>query len=88
MGALGTFLLLVVFGAAVGFAMIRYGHSWMGRQVASATRGGDVTYALVGIAGSFMGYHIAAILGIGSALLSYILAVAGAAATVWLWQGR
>lgn len=87
MGALGTFLLLVVFGAAVGFAMIRYGHTWLGRQMASAT-GGEITYALVGIAGSFMGWHIAGILGIGSELLAYILAVAGAALTVWLWQGR
>jgi hypothetical protein len=85
MGALGTFLLLVVFGAAVGFAMIRYGHTWLGRQMAGAS---DITYALVGIAGSFMGWHIAGILGIGSELLSYILAVAGAALTVWLWQGR
>ena len=88
MGALGTFLLLVLFGAAVGFAMIRYGHNWIGRQVAGATTGGEITYALVGIAGSFMGYHIAAILGIGSELLAYILAVAGAALTIYLWQGR
>ena len=87
MGALGTFLLLVVFGAAVGFAMIRYGNTWLGRQVASAT-GSEITYALVGIAGSFMGWHVAGILGIGSELLAYILAVAGAALTVWLWQGR
>ena len=88
MGALGTFLLLVIFGAAVGFAMIRYGHTWLGRHVAGATSGGEITYALVGIAGSFMGYHIAAILGIGSELLAYILAVAGAALTIYLWQGR
>lgn len=86
MNALGTFLLLVVFGAAVGFAMTRYGRSWVGRHVASATGAGDITYALVGIAGSFMGYHIAGILGIGSIFVAYLLAVAGAAATVWLWR--
>lgn len=86
MNALGTFLLLVVFGAAVGFAMNRYGRSWVGRQVAGATGAGDITYALVGIAGSFMGYHIAAILGIGSEFLAYILAVGGAALTIWLWR--
>ena len=40
MGALGTFLLLVLFGAAVGFAMIRYGHNWIGRQVAGAAVAG------------------------------------------------
>ncbi|MFA5898881.1 MAG: transglycosylase [Hyphomicrobium sp.] len=87
MGALGTFLLLVVFGAAVGFAMVRYGNTWIGRQVANAS-GADITYALVGIAGSFMGFHIAGILGIMSMFLAYLLAVAGAALTVWLWQGR
>jgi uncharacterized membrane protein YeaQ/YmgE (transglycosylase-associated protein family) len=87
MNALGTFLLLVVFGAAVGFAMNRYGRTWLGRQVTSATGAGDITYALVGIAGSFMGFHIAGILGVGSLFLAYILAVAGAAATVWLWRG-
>lgn len=86
MGPFATFLLLVVFGAAVGFAMNRYGHSWLGRQVSGATGGGDITYALVGIAGSFMGYHIAGILGLMSPLLAYLLAVAGAAATVWLWR--
>jgi hypothetical protein len=88
MNALGTFLLLVVFGAAVGFAMNRYGRTWVGRQVAGATGVGDITYGLVGIAGSFMGYHIAAILGLLSPLIMYLLAVGGAALTVWLWRGR
>jgi hypothetical protein len=87
MNALGTFLLLVVFGAAVGFALNRYGRTWLGQQVAGATGAGDITYALVGIAGSFMGFHIAGILGIGPLLLAYILAVAGAALTVYLWRG-
>jgi hypothetical protein len=87
MNALGTFLLLVVFGAAVGFALNRYGRTWLGRQVAGATGAADITYALVGIAGSFMGFHVAGILGIGSPFLAYILAVAGAALTVYLWRG-
>jgi hypothetical protein len=87
MNALGTFLLLVIFGAAVGFALNRYGQTWLGRQVAGATGANDITYALVGIAGSFMGFHIAGILGIASLFLAYILAVAGAALTVYLWRG-
>lgn len=87
MGALGTFLVLVVIGAAVGIAMIRYGHTWLGRHFATATKG-DLTYALVGIAGSFMGFHIAGILGALSPLVMYLLAIAGAAATVWLWSSR
>ena len=88
MNALGTFLLLVVFGAAVGFAMNRYGRSWVGRQVAGATGAGDITYALVGIAGSFMGYHIGGLLGITMDLLLYILAAAAAVGTIYLWRGR
>jgi hypothetical protein len=87
MNALGTFLLLVIFAAAVGFALNRYGQTWLGRQVAGATGANDITYALVGIAGSFMGFHIAGILGIASLFLAYILAVAGAALTVYLWRG-
>ncbi|CAN1723969.1 Transglycosylase [Hyphomicrobium sp. 1Nfss2.1] len=87
MGAIGTFLLLVIFGAAIGFALNRHGRGWLGRQVTAATGAGDVTYALVGIAGSFMGFHIAAILGLLSPLLMYLVAVAGAALTVWLWRG-
>jgi hypothetical protein len=86
MNPLGTFLLLVVFGAAVGFAMNRYGRSWFGRHITGATSAGDVTYGLVGIAGSFMGFHIAAILGLLSPLLMYLLAIGGAALTVWLWR--
>jgi len=88
MGEIGNFLVLVVIGGGIGFAMTRYGRSWLGRQVAGATGAGDVTYALVGIAGSFMGFHIALILGLVSQFLLYVLAAAGAALTVWLWRGR
>jgi hypothetical protein len=88
MNALGTLLLLIVFGAAVGFAMNRYGRNWLGRQVADATGVGDITYALVGIAGSFMGFHLGLVLDIFSPFLLYVLAIAGAAGTVWLWRGR
>jgi len=88
MGAFGTFLLLVIFGAGVGFAMNRYGRGWLGRNLGEAAGVGDITYGLVGIAGSFMGYHIGLILGIYSAFVLYVLAVVGAGATVWLWRGR
>jgi hypothetical protein len=88
MGAIANFLLLVVIGAGIGFAMTRYGRSWLGRHMAGATGAGDVTYALVGVAGSFMGFHIALILGVLTPLLMYVLAAVGAALTVWLWRGR
>lgn len=83
-----TFIILVVIGIVVGLAFNRYGRSWVGRQVAGATGAGDVTYSLVGIAGSFMGFHIAVILGLLPSILLYVGAILGAALTVWLWRGR
>lgn len=86
--AIVTFLVIVVIGIVVGLAFNRYGRSWLGRQVAGATGAGDVTYALVGIAGSFMGFHIGVILGLLPSILLYVAAVLGAAVTLWLWRGR
>lgn len=85
--ALSTFIILVVIGIVVGLIFNRYGRTWLGRQVADATGVGDVTYSLIGIAGSFMGYHVGIILGLLSTML-YILAIIGAALTLWLWRGR
>lgn len=86
--AIVTFILLVVIGAVVGLIFNRRGRSWIGRQVADATGAGDVTYSLVGIAGSFMGFHVGVILGLLPTLLLYVVAVLGAALTIWLWRGR
>jgi hypothetical protein len=88
MGPIGNFLVLIIIGAGIGFAMNRYGRSWLGRQVADTTGLGDITYALVGIAGSFMGYHVGIIVGLLNEFVLYLLAAAGAALTVWLWRGR
>jgi hypothetical protein len=50
---------------------------------------GDVTYALVGIAGSFIGFHMAVILGLlPTPLMLYVGALAGTVVTLWLWRGR
>ncbi len=86
--ALVTFILLVIIGIVVGLASNRYGRSWFGRQVAGATGAGDVTASLVGISGSFMGFHIGVILGILPSVLLYVVAILGAALTLWLWRGR
>jgi len=83
-----TFILLVIIGIAVGLAFNRYGRGWLGRQVADATGAGDVTYSLVGIAGSFMGFHIGVILGLLPSMILYLAAIIGAAVTLWLWRGR
>jgi hypothetical protein len=47
-----------------------------------------VTYSLVGIAGSFMGFHIGVILGLLPSVLLYVAAILGAALTLWFWRGR
>jgi hypothetical protein len=89
MNEIGPFLTLIVIGAAVGIAMTRYGRNWIGRQVANVTGAGasDVTYVLVGIAGSFIGFHVGLLVGAGQIVL-YVLALVGAALTIWLWRGR
>jgi uncharacterized membrane protein YeaQ/YmgE (transglycosylase-associated protein family) len=86
--AIFTFILLIVIGIVVGVLFNRRGRSWLGRQVADATGAGDVTYSLVGIAGSFMGFHIGVILGLLPSMMLYVAAIIGAALTIWLWRGR
>jgi hypothetical protein len=86
--ALMTFIILIIIGILVGLLFNRRGRSWIGRQVADATGAGDVTYSLVGIAGSFMGFHIGVILGLLPSMLLYVAAVVGAALTIFLWRGR
>jgi hypothetical protein len=82
-------LVILGIGIAVGLIFNRYGRSWLGRQTASATGVGDVTYALVGIAGSFIGFHIAVIIGLlPTPLMLFLGAAIGAAVTLWLWRGR
>lgn len=83
---IGNFLILVIIGAAVGYAMLHYGSTWLRRQF--ATSSGEITYGLVGIAGSFMGNEIGLILGLGTPILLYILAIIGAGLTIFLWRGR
>ena len=82
-------IVILLIGIIVGLLINRYGRSWLGRQTASATGVGDVTYALVGIAGAFIGFHIVVILGLlPTPLMLYLGAVVGAAVTVWLWRAR
>jgi hypothetical protein len=84
--AITTFILLVLIGIVVGVFFNRAGRGWVGRQVAEVTGLGDITYALVGIAGSFMGFHIGVILELLPSILLYIAAIAGAAITIVVWR--
>ena len=85
--AMGSFLIVLAIGIAAGLVFNRYGETWFRRQF--VTRHGDVTSSLVGIAGSFMGFHVGGILGLlPSPLMLYLAAVAGALLVVWAWRGR
>jgi uncharacterized membrane protein YeaQ/YmgE (transglycosylase-associated protein family) len=85
--ALVNLIIILVIGAVVGLAFNRYARSWLAR-LGSTTRS-DVTAALVGIAGAFIGFHISVILVLlPSPLMHYILAAVGALIVLWLWRGR
>ena len=63
-----TFLLVLAIGIVAGILFDRLaGPSWLARQFSGSTRG-IITSALVGIAGAFVGYHIALLLALGIAL--------------------
>ena len=85
--ALTLFIILAI-GIVAG---IIYDHlagpGWLTRQFAGPARG-VVTSALVGIAGSFIGFHVLALLALSSAggFIPFIGAALGAALTLWAWR--
>ena len=82
-----TFLLILVIGVVAGILFDRLaGPSWLARQFTGSTRG-IITSALVGVAGAFIGYHIAVLFSVGGGLLmSVIAAAAGAALVLFAWR--
>jgi len=85
--ALAHFLIVLAIGIAAGLVFNRYGQTWLRRQF--VTRQSDVTSALVGVAGAFIGFHLGVILGLlPSPLMLYIMAVIGAFLVLWFWRGR
>jgi uncharacterized membrane protein YeaQ/YmgE (transglycosylase-associated protein family) len=82
-----TFLVILVIGIAAGLLFDRLaGPSWLARQFSGSSRG-IITSALVGIAGAFIGYHIAVLLALGSGLVMAAIAAAlGAAAVLFAWR--
>ena len=87
--AIVNLIVILLIGIVAGVMFNRYGRSWLGRQTAGATGVGTVTYALVGIAGAFIGFHITVILGLlPTPLMLYLGAAVGAVLTLWLWRGR
>ena len=85
--ALAHFLIVLVIGIVAGLAFRRYASSWLIRL--GVTTRSDITSALVGIAGAFIGFHLGVILGLlPSPLMLYLAAVAGAVVVLRLWCGR
>jgi len=80
------FLLVLAIGIVAGILFDRLaGPSWLARQFSGSTRG-TITSVLVGVAGAFVGHHIA-MLAIGGALItSVIAAAAGAAVVLFVWR--
>jgi uncharacterized membrane protein YeaQ/YmgE (transglycosylase-associated protein family) len=82
-----TFLLVLVIGIGAGFLFDRLaGPSWLARQFSGSTRG-IITSALVGVAGAFVGYHIAVLLALGGETVTTVIAAAlGAALVLFGWR--
>jgi len=82
-----TFLLVLVVGIAAGVLFDRVaGPSWLARQFSGSTRG-IITSALVGVAGAFVGYHIAGLLALRVGLVTSLVAAAvGAAVVLFVWR--
>jgi uncharacterized membrane protein YeaQ/YmgE (transglycosylase-associated protein family) len=81
------FILVLVIGIAAGVLFDRLaGPSWLARQFSGSTRG-IITSALVGVAGAFIGYHVAALLALGGGLVTAAIAAAlGAAVVLFAWR--
>jgi uncharacterized membrane protein YeaQ/YmgE (transglycosylase-associated protein family) len=82
-----TFLLVLAIGVIAGLLFDRLaGPSWLARQFSGSTRS-IVTSALVGVAGAFVGYHIAMLLALGGGIVTSVIAAAvGAAVVLFGWR--
>jgi uncharacterized membrane protein YeaQ/YmgE (transglycosylase-associated protein family) len=86
--ALAHLIIILIIGVVAGLVFNRYGQGWFTRNI-GGTRHTDITSALVGIAGAFIGFHIGVVLGLlPLPLMQYLLAVVGALIVLWLWRGR
>jgi len=78
-------LLVLVIGIVVGVGALRVNRpSWLTRQIAGGRRA-ELTSALVGIAGAFIGFHLGALF-IVSTIVLLIAAIIGAVVVVWAWR--
>jgi uncharacterized membrane protein YeaQ/YmgE (transglycosylase-associated protein family) len=77
-------LLIGIIAGIIGQRGVRV--SWLSRRLVGGARA-DMTSALVGIAGAFIGFHLAALIFIlGGTIVLFIGAIVGAALVVWGWK--
>jgi hypothetical protein len=80
-----TFLIVLVIGALAGLIFDHFaGPGWLKRQIAGAMPG-MLTSALVGVAGAFVGFHLATLLHL-TAEVALAGAAAGAAVILLGWR--
>ena len=80
-----TFLIVLVIGAFAGLIFDRFaGPGWLKRQIAGAMPS-MLTSALVGVAGAFVGFHLAELLRL-TAEVALVGAVVGAAVILLGWR--
>ena len=80
------FLLVLAIGIVAGILFDRLaGPSWLARQFSGSSRG-IMTSVLVGVAGAFVGYHIAMLTLGGALIISMIGAAAGAGVVLFVWR--
>ena len=81
-----TFFIVLVIGAVLGLVFDRFfGRGWLARQVTGG-RHHHLTSALVGVAGSFIGYHLAIMLKVGAGWPQLLGAALGALVVLWVWR--
>jgi uncharacterized membrane protein YeaQ/YmgE (transglycosylase-associated protein family) len=87
LGPAVTFIVVLTIGIAAGIiAPVIAGPSWLSRQSAGTGRV-DLTSVLVGIAGAFIGFHIAAIVALSAGMVVLFVAAAiGAVLVLWGWR--
>jgi uncharacterized membrane protein YeaQ/YmgE (transglycosylase-associated protein family) len=81
-------LVVVLIGLVAGFLAQRFFRSsWISQQITGRHRG-TVTSMLVGIAGSFVGYHLGGLLNLArsGSLMPYVAAAIGAVLVLWGWK--
>ncbi len=83
-----VFIIVLLIGIVAGcLAQWVTRTSWLSKQITSQGRV-YVTSALVGIAGSFIGFHIALLLRLSASgsIVPFIAAAVGAAVILWGWR--